>query len=140
MAESNKAQQLLILHTRLLNGDRIAPEELARLLLSSLSRELARKFPHTDEHLICDGVTDALLEYCARPNNFDTSRGVPLDRFLARAAWRNVANIVRGERRRQAREKKAFFDMPADEFVELVPLRGTSCRRKKYAASDKRPS
>jgi RNA polymerase sigma-70 factor (ECF subfamily) len=139
MAKSNSTQQLLILHTRLLNGDRIAPEELVRLLLNPLSRELGRKFPHTDEHLVCDGVTDALLEYCAKPSNFDASRGIPLDRFLAQAAWRNLANIVRGETRRKGREKRAVFDLPCDEFVELDPAAGNflqeeEIRRQQQAA------
>ena len=49
MAENNKAQQLLRLHTRLLDGDRIASEEVVGLLLISLSNELARKFPNTDK-------------------------------------------------------------------------------------------
>jgi RNA polymerase sigma-70 factor (ECF subfamily) len=119
MAENNKAQQLLRLHTRLLDGDRIASEEVVSLLLIPLSNELARKFPITDKHLISDGVTDALLEYCAGPKKFDPSRGVPLDRFLARAAWRNVANSVRGEKRRKLGELKALMAVPDEELVEL---------------------
>jgi RNA polymerase sigma-70 factor, ECF subfamily len=119
MAESNKVQQLLRLHTRLLDGDRIASEEVVRLLLISLSNELARKFPNTDKHLVFDGVTDALLEYCTGPKKFDPSRGVPLDRFLALAAWRNVANSVRGEKRRKLRELKALTAVPDEELVEL---------------------
>jgi RNA polymerase sigma-70 factor (ECF subfamily) len=121
MAENNKAQQLLRLHTRLLDGDRIASEEVVGLLLIRLSNELARKFPNTDKHLISDGVTDALLEYCTVPKKFDPSRGVPLDRFLSRAAWRNVANSVRGEKRRKLRESKALTPV-RDEDEELVEL------------------
>jgi len=118
MPKGNKAEQLLLLHTRLSDGNRIASEELVCLLLDPLSNEIARKFPNTDMQLISDGVTDALLEYCTDPNKFDPSRGVPLDRFLAQAAWRNVANIVRGEQRRKAREIKAS-SAPAEELVEL---------------------
>lgn len=119
MAEGNKAEQLLLLHTRLSDGNRIASEELVCFLLDPLSSEIARKFPNTDMQLISDGVTDALLEYCTDPNKFDPSRGVPLDRFLAQAAWRNVANIIRGEQRRKAREIKASTSAPAEELVEL---------------------
>lgn len=119
MAKGNKVEQLLLLHTRLSDGNRIASEELVCLLLDPLSSEIARKFPNTDMQLISDGVTDALLEYCTDPNKFDPSRAVPLDRFLAQAAWRNVANIVRGEQRRKAREIKASTSAPAEELVEL---------------------
>ena len=119
MAENNKAEHLLRLHTRLMDGDRIASEEVVCLLLISLSNELARKFPNTDKHLVFDGVTDALVEYCTGPKKFDPSRGVPLDRFLALAAWRNVANSVRGEKRRKLRELKALTAVPDEELVEL---------------------
>jgi hypothetical protein len=124
VAKPTEAEQQLTLHHRLLEGDRAAPAELAELLLNRLARELARGFPYTDKHLIYDGVTDALLEYCARPTNFDDSRGIPLDRFLAQAGWRNIANIVRGEKRRKTREKKSGNDLPADEVVELDPTAG----------------
>jgi hypothetical protein len=60
-----------------------------------------------------------LLEYCTGPKKFDPSRGVPLDRFLALAAWRNVANSVRGEKRRKLRELKALTAVPDEELVEL---------------------
>jgi hypothetical protein len=55
--------------------------------------------------LVSDGVIDAVLDYCARPHQFDATQGVPLDRFLATAGWRNVDNLLRGERRRKQRER-----------------------------------
>lgn len=125
MPKPGDAQQQLALHNRLLKGDRVAPEELAELLLDRLARELARRFPRTDKHLIYDGVTDALLEYCATPAGFDVSRGVPLDRFLAQAAWRNIANFLRGERRRKVREEK-FVKYSEDDVVELHPSAGNT--------------
>ncbi len=98
---------LLALHERLLRGDRLASEELARLLLPSLQEELARRFPRADEQLVSDGVIDAVLDYCASPQQFDPGKDVPLDRFLATAAWRNVDNLLVGDRRRRRRERKA---------------------------------
>jgi hypothetical protein len=123
MAELDDAQHLLVLHQRLLDGDRVVPEELAELLLDRLAREVARGFPHTDIHLVYDGVTDALLDYCSRPAGFDTSLRVPLGRFLARAARLNVANLVRGEKRRKAREEK-WGELSDDKIVELCPSAG----------------
>lgn len=94
------------LHERLLSGDRLASEELLRVLLPSLQSEIARRFPRADEHLVSDGVIDSVFDYCVHPEQFDTSRNVPLDRFLATAAWRNVDNLLLGERRRKQRERK----------------------------------
>ncbi len=97
---------LCALHDRLLRGDRLASEELARLLLLPLVEEIARRLRTTDEQIITDGVIDAVLDYCGDPQKFNTDKGVPLDRFLATAAWRNVQNLLTGERRRKERERK----------------------------------
>src|SRR3984957_12105953 len=97
---------LRALHERLLGGDRLASEELSRLLLAPLVEEITRRFNGVDEHLVSDGVIDAVLDYCTHPALFDVARDVPLDRFLATAAWRNVDNLLTGERRRKIRERK----------------------------------
>lgn len=123
MPQRSDSAQLLALHRRLCNGDRTASEEIASLLLSPLVQNVSRKFSRTDEHTIWDGVTDAILDYCARPDQFDTTRAVPLDRFLYTAAWRNVANSLRGETRRKAREEKAGHAY-AEFAVELDPAAG----------------
>jgi RNA polymerase sigma-70 factor, ECF subfamily len=93
------------LHERLVLGDRLASEELSSLLLPRLIDEVSRRFPTADEQIINDGVIDAVLDYCVHPQGFDANKEVPIDRFLATAAWRNVDNLVIGERRRKQREK-----------------------------------
>ena len=123
MAKEPDAKCLLPLHGRLLKGDRVASEELAEALLSPLVNEMAHKFPMTDVHLVSDGVTDALLDYALKPLSFDPGRGVPLDRFLAKAAWRNIANSLRGEQRRKAREKRSL-ELNDEKVVELHPAMG----------------
>jgi DNA modification methylase len=117
------SSQLLKLHRRLCDGDRTAPEELAELILESLVEAIIRRFPRTDEQFIWDGVIDAILDYCAQPRQFDERHGIPLDRFLQMAAWRNVANARRGEARRMAREVKAG-QTHATTAVELDPVVG----------------
>jgi RNA polymerase sigma-70 factor (ECF subfamily) len=106
MRDPPDPKALRALHERLLGGDRLASEELSRLVLSCLLEEITRRFPRTDEHLISDGIIDAVLDYCANPKQFNASKDVPLDRFLATAAWRNVDNLLTGERRRKQRERK----------------------------------
>jgi DNA-directed RNA polymerase specialized sigma24 family protein len=123
MGEPADSALLLTLHERLLSGDRTVLEELITLVLDRLVDEMARKFPTTDRQLVYDGVADALLDLGANPDGFDTTVGVPLDRFLAKAAWRNIANLIRGEQRRRVREAKAVETFP-HEFVELHPSAG----------------
>jgi hypothetical protein len=91
------------------------------MLLSPLTTELCVSFEQTDTGGVSDGVTDAILEYAARPKSFDEARGVPLDRFLRKNAWRNIANIARGDKRRREREHTAATMMPV---VELHPAAG----------------
>jgi hypothetical protein len=86
-----------------------------------LTIELCRSFEGLDQGLVSDGVTDAILEYVANPRSFDDTRGVPLDRFLRKNAWRNIANTVRGEVRRRRREQTAAAIAP---LVELHPAVG----------------
>jgi RNA polymerase sigma-70 factor (ECF subfamily) len=107
MRDSPDRNALNALHERLLRGDRLASEEFSRLVLPVLVEELVRKFPGADEHLIRDGVIDAILDYCSDPLCFDAGRKVPLDRFLATAAWRNVDNLRVAERRRKHHERSA---------------------------------
>lgn len=137
MPEDEDAPALLALHRRLLDGDRVASEELIALLLSPLTDRLARRFPHTDEQLIADGIVDALLEYCAQPDRFDAERGVPLDRFLSTAAWRNIANSLRGEHRRKAREEKAHAAY-GEPLVALDPTAGNLLQQEESAQRRRR--
>jgi hypothetical protein len=113
--------RLLALHRALLAGSRTASEGIAAMLILPLTGELCRAFEQLDPGLVSDGVTDAILEYVAAPQSFDATRGVPLDRFLRKNAWRNIANTVRGEVRRQRREQTAAAMAP---LVELHPAVG----------------
>ena len=123
MPGGDDSAQLLELHRRLLTGDRTASEEVVRLLHASLTQEVSAQFPHTDQHIIWDGVIDAMLDYCARPQQFDAERGVSLKRFLRLAARRNVVNMLRGEQRRKVREEAAGHAWAASS-VELDPAAG----------------
>jgi RNA polymerase sigma-70 factor (ECF subfamily) len=107
MRDPPERNALRTLHDQLLHGDRLASEELSRLLLPPLLDEIGRRFRGVDEQIVSDGVIDAVLDYCGNPQQFNTGKNVPLDRFLAAAAWRNVQNLRTGEHRRKQRERKA---------------------------------
>jgi len=117
-AVSHDARTLLDLHQQLLQGDRVAPALLFQHLLGPLTQKMKGDFPFTDSHLISDGITDALLDFCVRPKQFDPARGVPVDRFLSQASWRNIRDFLRSEKRRKAREEKSANDS-ADNLVAL---------------------
>jgi RNA polymerase sigma-70 factor (ECF subfamily) len=123
MPGGDDSAQLLELHRQLLTGDRTASEAVVGLLHVSLTREVSAQFRHTDQHIIWDGVIDAMLDYCARPQQFDAERGVSLKRFLRLAARRNVGNILRGEQRRKVREEAAGHAWTVSS-VELDPAAG----------------
>jgi len=95
---------LPVLHRRLLDGDPLASEEAARLLLIPLAEETQRQYPRLDEQLINDAVVEALLDYLAEPSRADTSGGSGPRAYLTRAAWRNAANFYRSGKRRKSRE------------------------------------
>lgn len=128
MPGGEDSAQLLTLHRRLLAGDRTASEEVVGLLHASLTQEVSSQFPHTDPHIIWDGVIDALLDYCARPQQFDADRGIPLESFLRLAARRNVMNMLRSAQRRKTREEAVGHAWAASS-VELDPAAGNLLRK-----------
>jgi hypothetical protein len=116
------ATEIAVLHERILIGHPEAVEALIERLLPILTALVQRSFPRASEDLVVDGVEDALLEYAKAPQKFDRSRGVPLLVFLRLAAVRNVSNLVRGDSRRRALERKlaeqaqpAGWTMPLDQ-------------------------
>ncbi len=130
---------LLDLHKRLLQGDRTASEEIATILLTPLSSQLGKKLPIADPQIVSDGVTDAILDYCENPRQFDAKRGVPLEGFLHMAARRNVWNSVRGEIRRKAREGR-YGQASLDSIVELASSAGNTSQETKNITQVRRPS
>ena len=109
----------------------------SQAVLPFLLDEVARKFPRTDEQLVADGVIDAVLDYCTRPQQFDASHDVPLDQFLSAAAWRNVSNELRGERRRKQRERKVG-GKKRESDVALDPAAGNIRQEELQELEEKR--
>jgi len=106
VAPDRTSEAILALHRRLLDGDRVASEESARLLLVRLAETTQRQYPRLDDQLVADAVVDALLDYFEEPARADErGHGGPWA-FLKQAAWRNAANLHRGSKRRQEREQR----------------------------------
>ncbi|MEP6592523.1 MAG: hypothetical protein ABJC51_02460, partial [Acidobacteriota bacterium] len=110
------------LHERVLRGERMAPAEAAERFLAPLQRALCRRFPRAPDDAVNDAVEDAILDYVARPHQFDPARRVPLDRFLYIAAWRNVANLIQADQRRRIRETRYAQERPAPCLGDTDPV------------------
>ena len=106
MASDRTSEAILALHRRLLDGDRVASEEAARLLLVPLAEATQRQYPRLDEQSVADAVVDALLDYFQEPARVGGGPDVGPWTFLQQAAWRNAANLHRGGKRRKDREER----------------------------------
>jgi DNA-directed RNA polymerase specialized sigma24 family protein len=95
---------LLELHVRVVDGDRVALNQLAGELWLPLCRRLRQSFPRAGADVVADASNDAIPTYAARPNGFDSSRGVPLDHFLYGIAARILRDRLRTDKRRDGRE------------------------------------
>lgn len=94
----------LLLHDRLAAGDEDAIAVLFKSLVPILRRRLRYVFRDAPDATIADAIDEALVQFALDPSAFNPARGVPLDRFLCQASWRNVADILRVDRRRRDRE------------------------------------
>src|SRR5688572_19819462 len=112
------ASEIWTLHEQLLRGNPSASEALISALLEPLVSATQARFPTTDPQTVADGVIDALLDYASRPESISVLSAVELRNALSTAAWRNVANLLRGEKRRTIREAKAVTAARA-EAVEV---------------------
>ena len=111
MAErpTSHGDSLADLHSRVLLGDPAALEEIAARLLHLVVPPLQRRFPHVAADIVNDAVEDAILEYASRPRVFDPARSVPVSKFVYIASWRNLADLIKKDRRREMR-KARFVD------------------------------
>lgn len=95
------------IHERLIQGDAVAPKELADHWFEALAHDLGAHFPavaRRDESLIYEAVTQALLSYAERPGIYQPARS-ELRTFLFHAARCDLLNVLERERRRAAHEQ-----------------------------------
>ena len=137
MAPDRTSEAILALHRRLLDGDRVASEEAARLLLVPLADETQRQYPLLDDHLIADAVVDALLDYFEEPARADAGGDTGPWTFLKQAAWRNAANLHRGGKRRQEREQRWTGDVDSSRVADGSAL-GKLVQGEEQAERDRR--
>lgn len=134
MAAAFDPEVLNKLHERLLAGDRTASKDLLDLVLVFISEETARKFPRMDKQLVWDGVVDALLDYCEKPTRFASDGS--LEGFLLTAAWRNAANLFKGEQRRKQRQQKVAAKKMENDIADDPAARSIRQEEEKKRAEE----
>jgi RNA polymerase sigma-70 factor, ECF subfamily len=106
-------------------GDQTALDTLAERILPALRRQPGRAFGSATEDMANDAAVDALLEYAGRPAGFRVSLSVPLDRFLYKVAWRNLADLMDAAKRRRAREttyaQHSHIAYTTRDFADRLP-------------------
>jgi hypothetical protein len=96
--------QELELHTRLLAGDKVASDEVARAFLLPVVERLRRRFRRLDdETLVQDAASDAILSYVERPAQYNPKRKRLLG-YLVMSADGDLRNALDSQRRRATRE------------------------------------
>jgi hypothetical protein len=98
------------------------------------------RFRKVDPQMVADAVSDALTEYVRKPHGYGPATGVSLDRHLARAAERNVLNLLRSDTRRRRREQRAAEAAAAahaSDSVELQSSAGNASSEEVAARADR---
>jgi len=98
----HKDEAGLALHRRLLEGDPIAPSEVAEQFLLPLKDYLRRKYPQTEPEMWLDAATMALLNYVKQPDSYKPE-GKSLFNFLKMAAEGDLKNDLARHKRRTSR-------------------------------------
>jgi sigma-70-like protein len=105
------------LYRRLLDGDAVAPSDLAEAFLDQLAAELQRYNPQIDPHLCTEAAEDAILALIKNPRSYNPARGIALLGYLRMSAKGDLQNRQRKERRHA--DRRAGL-----EAVELAPAAG----------------
>ena len=86
------------LHQHLLDGDVTATAEIAELFMPIIIGKLRRGYPSLDDpHLIDTAVEDALMNYFARPEQYDPAR-LSLAGYLRMSANGDLLNLLKREK------------------------------------------
>src|SRR5438105_13456726 len=89
------------LHRRLLEGDPIAPSELAERYVDEVLARLRRRFGSVEETLLWDAASQAVLNLGERPERYDPDR-LGIVAYLVMDASGDARNAIVADGRRRA--------------------------------------
>lgn len=99
-------------HQRLLQGDVTATAEIAEHFMEQITISLQKRFPQLDDpHMIDEAVTDAILNYFERPEQYIPSKR-SLGGYLYMSARGDLLNLLN-------QEKNEAHQVALTEIVEL---------------------
>jgi RNA polymerase sigma-70 factor (ECF subfamily) len=107
------------IHRRLVDGDPVAPSELADTYLPLLIDHLRKKFKRVGEHEVMDAAADAILNYAEHPERFDPAR-LDLEGYLMMSAQGDLLNALA----RHRRDREGLVECPACGEGQLAKLPG----------------
>jgi hypothetical protein len=125
--------EALVLYGALLEGDPVAPSDVAMAYLAPLARWLARLNPRADSSACDTAAEDAILSLLKRPQSYDPAR-MPLEAYLRMAAKRDLQNARHAAGQQASRQadwgavelsptvRKYLVDVDADP-ARIVELR-----------------
>lgn len=100
------------LHQLLLDGDPTASAQIAENYMPWISEQLGKRYPNLpDPYLINTAVTDALISYLGRPEQYDPTKG-NLAIYLRMSANGDLLNLLK-------RSKKETNKFRLGKIVEL---------------------
>jgi len=129
---------LLLIHQRLLQGDKTASESLVRECLFPLVRVLRRRHLAVPRDMLTDAACDSLLALIQSPHRFDPLRS-SLMTFLTLVADRRLVDHLRVAGRHAAREIHVGGSHDVEDWSG-PRLRGEACRPHEPVAADRLPS
>lgn len=103
-------------HQRILQQDVTAFAELCELALPQLVSFLQSLFPHQDPHICEQAAIDCLLNYQARPGQYDPDK-LPLWPFLRLAAKRDALNLID----KQSRHERPLHPLDDPAIQQQLP-------------------
>jgi RNA polymerase sigma-70 factor (ECF subfamily) len=115
----------LDIHRRLMDEDPVAPSELAENLMDYLFNILSKKYHWiNDPGIISDAVTDALIGYVKKPQNFNPNKRKLLG-YLVMVAERDLIDILR-KSQKHSHLKKSLSDVELRGFDSNTLLKDES--------------
>jgi hypothetical protein len=126
MLNNIQSEDALQLHIRLMAKDKIAQSEIAEAFIMPLKDHLTFKYPTTDQEIIWDATTTALMDYIEHPSKYNPAlRG--LLGYLKMAAEGDLKNAL--ARQKRGVKVVSFEDVALSKQVGNIDIEGESLAR-----------
>jgi hypothetical protein len=126
MLNNIQAEETLQLHIRLMAKDKNAPSEIADAFIVALKDHLTFKYPTTDQELIWDATTTALMNYIEHPAKYNPALRSLLG-YLKMAAEGDLKNAL--ARQKRGAKVVSFEDVALSKQIGNIDIESESLAR-----------